>query len=255
MTGDFRVASFFDPENNFRSTLVLSFSFPVIQNVSPITDADRKEEKEKIKRIFKISPDVVIDSSMIDVQDNAIILEIDLEAQTTYTLSLKSDVRTENNEKRKSWSFTSPENNSFLIRMKEGISLYDTNHTPHIQFISYDSRKNSSIIKVCKIDLETYAKIEIFLKNRDIEQSNKTKIMSGEEHIQKNASEKLSTQEDFFYQGIDALIGSNCAEVSPTYIPDQNEKINVLFKQDISLFDTLEKLGSTGLYVATYADK
>jgi hypothetical protein len=90
---------------------------------------------------------------------------------------------------------------------------------------------------VCSLDLENYAKIEVFLKNRDVERANTSLSMSSEVAV---ASKKMSTQEEFFFSGIDTLKNNGCEEI-PVNLENEKDK-NTLIKKEIPLADTLKKL-------------
>lgn len=61
-----------------------------------------------------------------------------------------------------------PENKMFLLRTKEKVSLYNTFHPPVLELLLYDTDKKKTSIQVCSVDLETYGKIEVIMKNEDI---------------------------------------------------------------------------------------
>ncbi len=100
-----------------------------------------------------------------------------------------------------SWKFVTPQNKSLILRMKERVTLYDTNHPPRLELIAYNAPSKARNFSLCPVSLEQYGKIEVFLKNGDIQK------ISPEEKQKEAISAKLSAQEEFFYSGIDTLIG------------------------------------------------
>lgn len=195
------------------------------------------------------SPGVKFSADDIAIYDRKMVLSVSLEPQTAYTLSLNNSMVSAEGKKISSWDFITPENKTLSLRAQGKVTLYDNGHPPVMEVLSYNSLKKNTSIKVCSLDLENYAKIEVFLKNRDIERVNTSLSMSSEVAV---ASKKMNTQEEFFFSGIDTLKHNGCEEIPVSLESETNQ--NNLIKKEIPLVETLKKLGSHGLYVVLFSD-
>ena len=261
---DFGILYFFDPEHDFRSSLVLNFSVWINQNSYAVGSDDYKkselETKKKLLAHIHFTPDVTLTPDDIAFYGGKLVLNPVLKPETNYQLSLDMEVLRSDGYSAlsggsvsnpiSSWNFHTPENKTLLIRAKDRATLYATGHPPVLQVLSYNTQKTDTKIKVCRLDLENYAKVEVILKNRDLERSS-SGLMSGEATM---SEQKLSAQEQFFYDGIDSIKNSGCTEV-PVQISDEKNSSTLLIKKEIPLASIIEKLGKTGLYVVIFSDK
>jgi hypothetical protein len=153
--------------------------------------------RKKILTHIHISPDIAITPDDIVIYDRKIVMSLILSPQAKYTLSLDTDMISPEGKKVSSWDFTTPENKTLLLRSKEKVTLYDVAYPPTLEILAYNSERTKTQIKVCNVDLENYAKTEVFLKNRDIERAASLgSVMSAEVQA---VSKKLNPQEEFFY--------------------------------------------------------
>lgn len=250
----FSVLSFFDPERDFQTTLAMDFSVPIGSIRGDIWSESYKENelkiREQLSRFIRFSPGIKLSADNIAIYDKKIVLSVSLEPQTAYTLSIAGAMVSTEGKKISSWDFITPENKTLSLRAQGRVTLYDGWHPPVMEVLSYNSLKKNTSIKVCSLDLENYAKIEVFLKNRDVERVNSSLSLSSEVVI---ASKKMSAQEEFFFSGIDALKNNGCEEI-PVNLENENGQ-NILIKKEIPLADTLKKLWSHGLYVVVFSDQ
>ena len=52
--------------------------------------------------------------------------------------------------------------------MLDEVSLFQDTNLPKLELVSFDSEKDGATIKICRIDNETYAKIEAFSSEREM---------------------------------------------------------------------------------------
>lgn len=251
----FWILNFFSLENDFKSSIVWDFSIPVYSGFW-ITTTEQSSQieteiKEKLSQMIKINPEVTVTKDNISIYGKKIILNLDLQPETSYTISLWIHLLNDKKEAVSSWNFVTPKNVSFWARVKNGVTLYDVKHPPIIEIFSYNNEKNATSITICPIGLENYAKIEVFLKNNDVRLRWIDQIISWETII---SSKKFNIQEEFFYSWIETLIEKNsCRDLQiPLIVTQWDKKIH---KHDVSLHEVLESLGNRWLFVAFFSKK
>lgn len=250
VTADFSTISFFQPENDFLSTLSIDFSVPIFRsNDRPDSDNYiRKQEsvKQFILDHIELSPETPIDIKNISLYEKKIVFWVLLNPETEYTIRFDTNLKTSIGDKTE-WKFLTPLNKTLLLRSVDRVTLYNTQHPPVMELLGYNVEKKTRTLTVCPIEMENYGKIEIFLKNNDIARAPSL------EESKEVASMALTPQEEFFYSGIDALLDKKwCASLDASFWDDVQW---ALMKREIPLAETLKKLWEVGLFAIFFENK
>jgi hypothetical protein len=135
---------------------------------------NREEAKERLLNLIQISPyKFGIDTSDVYLYPNRAILNLHLAPLTEYSISLAS-FETDNlgQTEKKSFTFTTPENKYFGLKILDPLTLYTKNNLPIFQVVDYNTEKIKTIIQICPISVEDYAKVEVYLKTANKEEAN-----------------------------------------------------------------------------------
>ena len=229
----FSTGSFFTPRNDFKSELHVDFAFPFYWDVWAVWSDEylenRWEAKKRLASLLDISPDINIESEHIVFYPKKAIVNLEMKPKTTYSVSLWSfKTSDELAVEKKDFAFTTPENKYLGLSIENPVSLYMDDRPPKIELTKYNLESiTETELKICRIDNETYAKIEI-LRGR------------------KETSKDLET---FFLSWIDNLESFDCKTKT---IPFE-KKDAWLLRQSISLDDKLWNPARSGLYYVTFA--
>ncbi len=231
----FSTWSFFDVENDFKSSINIDFSTAFYTNKWENWTLEFINNKEKAKQrlvsLLKINNWVKISTKNIILYENKAIVYLDLKPLTEYTISLSSFAIKSFDEKVQNTSFTfkTPENKFFGLRLKNAVSLYMDTNQPVFDLIKYNIKQDNTKIKICRIDNETYAKIE---------------ILKGRSEFKKDLNE-------FFLNEIDKLKTFECKEKEISF--DSNSSLN-LIKKKIDFSDLIWEKARSWLYYVSFAD-
>jgi hypothetical protein len=104
----------------------------------------------------KLTPDDII------LYKKRAILNLDLKPKTKYKFTIKSfDSTNEIKIKSESFELDVPENKLFGFKVNKKVSLFMDTKGPNFTFYKYNSDKKEAKLKICRIDNESYAKIEV----------------------------------------------------------------------------------------------
>jgi len=230
----FSTWSLFDAENNFKSSIELDFSLPFYEDTAePGTKEfieNRKQAKEKLVGLIEISPQVDITDKDIVLYQKKAILYLDLEPTTKYDFNIKgfSSGIEWVDTKAQEFSFQTPENKYFGIISRQKASLFEDTRPPELELVSYDSWKTSTNVKICRIDNETYAKIEVLQSSDDFP----------------------NIKKDFFRTGMDQLWVYDCKTKQIDIPPSDKLLQRITFSFD----DIIGNPARSGLYFVTFED-
>jgi hypothetical protein len=105
----------------------------------------------------KLTPDDII------LYKKRAILNLDLKPKTKYKFTIKSfDSTNEIKIKSESFELDVPENKFFGFKINKKVSLFMDTRGPNFTFYKYNSSKKEAKLKICRIDNEAYAKIEVY---------------------------------------------------------------------------------------------
>lgn len=161
----FSTWSFFDPRNNFLSTVNINFLQNFYEDIweewSEEFIQNRSQAKKELLSLVDIEPKVELKEESIVFYPNRAILYLGLEELSEYTITISG-------KKLSSWlilgekniSFTTPESKYLKIFIKNPVSLYQDNHPPKFELVEYKSNLEGVWVKICRVDNEVYAKIE-----------------------------------------------------------------------------------------------
>ncbi len=229
----FSTGSFFDVNNDFKSSIHLDFSFPFYEDTATVGSEEymknRIEAKQRLISLLDISPEVNLSVDNIVLYPKKGIIKLVLQPLTKYKMSLKSfnNENLEMKTKKQILVFTTPENRFLGIRIKNPVSLYMDTYAPEFEIIKYNlPNKKKTKLKICRISNENYAKIEI-LRGR---------------------KEAKEIQKEFFLKWIDALDTFDCKEKVIDF------DSNILFRKKIDFSKEIGKPARSGLYFVTFSD-
>ena len=171
---EFGTWAFFDIEKDFKSSINIDFSLDFFEDTSEAWTEEfinnRIKAKEKLITLLDITPKVELNINNVILYKKRAILNLELKPKTEYIFKLKSfdsavwaELKTEN------FKFMTPENKFFGFKINEKVSLFMDTKSPNFTFYKYNSSKKEAKIKICRIDNEAYAKIEVYndFPNRD----------------------------------------------------------------------------------------
>jgi len=163
----FSTGSFFDLENNFKSVVNIDFSLDFFEDRDEIDSEgfikNRIKAKEKLISLLKIEPKIDINIEDIVLYPKKAILNIKIKPETEYVLNMKSfDTKIWKESKKEEFKFKSPEKKFFWFKINKKVSLFADTNSPDFTFYSYNNLKKEAKIKICRIDNESYAKIEVY---------------------------------------------------------------------------------------------
>jgi hypothetical protein len=112
---------------------------------------------------LEISPSVKLVPDDIILYKKRAILNLDLKPKTKYKFTIKSfDSTNEIKIKSESFELDVPENKLFGFKVNKKVSLFMDTKGPDFTFYKYNSDKKEAKLKICRIDNEAYAKIEVY---------------------------------------------------------------------------------------------
>lgn len=194
----FSTWSFFNAENDFKSTIVVDFWLDFYSDLWDVNSEEffdnRVEAKNRFLSFIDISPKLDYDINDLVLYPNKAILSLPLNPLTNYDIKFKNYSLSNWLESlEKSFSFSTPDNIYFWLSIEDKSSLFRDNNLPRFKLIEYNSNKTSSNVKICKISLENYSKIEVF-RGRDLSDEIKDFFVNSIDEIKKD---KCFTKEIF----------------------------------------------------------
>jgi len=240
LTAKLKVNKFFDANNNFKTSITLDFSLPFYEDIWKIASdeymSNRVIAKEKLIKLISISPKIDFNNNDIILYPNKWIINLNLKSETEYKITLNSFKNEKINSKTKQeiLKFKTPKKKFLGIILKNSVSLYMNSNTPKFELIKYNiSDKKETLLKICRINNENYAKIEILRWRK------------------KNFEEK----KDFFLNWIDEIETFECFNKKVIFSNLEKTESELLIKKQIDFSKELWKIAKNWLYYVTFKDK
>jgi len=232
---DFNVWTYLNPNNDFKTRISLKFSSNFFKDIwekdSKEYLANRLKEKNRLIDLLKIEPKIEVNwEDIYFTSTKNIILYLSLDENTAYNLKLKQHETELIKSSSKSFNLKTPDNKVFSLQRKKTVSLFKDTTPPKIELISFNSWKNKTKIKLCRINTETYAKIEVF---------NETKWLELE-------------KQEFNKKWIDKLDVYWCKQKEINITQYSNAKLS---KTEITFDDLIWKVARSWLYYVTFSDQ
>ena len=171
---EFGTWTFFDVENDFKSTVFIDFSLDFYEDKYEEWSEDfinnRIDAKERLISLLDITPKVDLVINDVVLYKKRAILNLDLKPETKYSFNLKAiDFWVWKKVETKSFVLSVPENKFFGFKINEKVTLFEDTNSPKFTFYKYNSDKKEAKIKICRVNNESYAKIEVYdsFSNRD----------------------------------------------------------------------------------------
>ncbi len=234
LTVTFSIGSLFDVENDFKSSVNIDFGLPFYEDISDIESEEflenRIRAKKRLIELLDISPKLELSEKNIVLYPRSAILVLDLQPETKYSFSLKeydSAIEWEKVETKK-FELLTPENKYFWLRKKEKIALFRDTTPPEFELVSYDSGKIGAKVKLCRIENESYAKIEAFMEEKWLGKQRK----------------------EFFKTGIDTLPNYECFTKQIDLEGD-----DIIQRSSFNFNEEIGLPSRSGLYFLTFEDE
>jgi len=231
----FSTWTLFNVENDFKSEVKLDFSLDFYSDIGDENSEEymnnRIEAKKRLKDLIVIEPAINYSVDDIYLSTTKWILRLPLLPLTKYTISIKDfDTVLWQKTQNEKFTFTTPENKYFWMKIIDQVTLYQNNKPPKFQILEYNSWKTKTKIKICKIPDETYAKIEVYRKK----------------------AESMNVK-NFFRKEIDNLEKINCTE-KDILLNTSTDNKGTLVKKDFNFDEILWTVKSSWLYFAEFSD-
>lgn len=223
---------FFNPENNFLSTVNINFSKTFYEDIWQVNSDEfvnnRIKAKQKLLSLINIEPKIDLNIDDIVFYPNKAILYLKFKELTNYKISLK-DFSFENKVKLKSEpiSFKTPESKFLKLNIENPVSLYRDITPPKFSLVEYKSNLTEITAKICRVENEVYAKIETLRSLRSQPES-----------------------KDFFINWIDKIKTLEC-KTKIVSIKKENNNFKTFFDFD----DVIWNPARSWLYFVTFEDK
>ena len=241
----------YNVDNNFKSEIIIDFGTQhfyrdIWQPESEEFLSNRIVAKKRFIRLLETSQNIQVNLENLVLYPQKAILELNLEPNQTYSFNIKDFDIPENKLPKQralySWEaniskktpfvthredfiITMPENKYLGMMIKNPVTLYQDTQAPKFQLLEYNSDKTETKVKICRIENESYAKIEVFSARND---------------------------SDFFTNGIDKI---NTFECFTKNIKINNQKNINLAKIDFDFNDVLWTPARSGLYYLVFENK
>ncbi|PID86289.1 hypothetical protein CSB08_01355 [Candidatus Gracilibacteria bacterium] len=200
----FSTGTFFDPENDFKSTVYLDFGVDFYEDKGESGDEEflenRSLAKEKLIDIIEISPNVKLSKDDIVLYKKKAIINLKLKSLSAYKLNLKTN-------KDVLFTLNTPENKYLGLKILDKVSLYMDNKPPRFKLVEFNSGKEKVDVKICRVSNENYTKIEI-LRSRPNSQESKEFFKTGIDNLKvfECKSKTVEIKDDNIFN-FDSLIG------------------------------------------------
>jgi len=217
----------YNPDLDFKSTIAIDFKTPYFDTKKK---RDAEEEiayrhgfKKQLAALISAKPSASIDPEEITLYSNRALVPMMLEENTRYTITLAEgqDIFGGTFES-KNLEVETGELKYLGLRQQESQAVFMDTAPPSVDILHYDV--DNPTLKLCRIDLESYAKIEHVVSRRG----------------------EIDGAEDFLLSGIDDLPVREC----------DDQLIELDADKTRSSVDMSELLGSparSGLYYLTFA--
>lgn len=238
-------------DNDFKSEIIIDFGSQyfyrdIWQPESEEFIANRIAAKKRFITLLETSQNTEVALDNLVLYPQKAILELALEPNQTYSFNIKDfDIPEDKlpkkralysweakvNEKtpfvtdREDFVITMPENKYLGMIIKNPVTLYQDTNAPKFQLLEYNSDKTETTVKICRIENESYAKIEVFSARND---------------------------SDFFMNWIDTIKDFECFSKN---IKIENNWDKNLKKIDFDFNDVLWIPARSGLYYVVFENK
>ena len=250
----FGTGAFFNVNNDFKSNIDLEFSLPFYTDTwilwSDEYIENRINAKKRLISLLTISPEVEVLVEDVVLYPKKWTISLNLEPLTSYNISLQSFTNwaSELQTKNEVFTFNTPENKFLWIQINNPVSLYMDTNPPEFELIKYNLEdKKETTVKICRIDNENYAKIEVL-------------------RWRKEAKKEM---EDFFLTWIDELDTYDCKEKVVSLLPspqtsdwvkeevqkERDATDTLLVRKKINFDEEIWEVSRSGLYYVTFSDK
>lgn len=216
------------PEYDMKSRVEFRFSHDIYRDIgslySPEYIAHRRDAKIDFLKHFSIIPNIDVSPDDIVFTPDRAILTLPLKEWEKYTIWLK-DIRDIYGRSASIEYQTTLQAKPFLsLRLGENKQIYTPNEQIPAKLYSLLPARNSYTLKLCRLELDTYARVERILSDRT---------------LQKNAG---------ISQILDSHEASDCRKKDVVITPDGY--VSPFFVSDFFLWDT----SKNGLYMLSFAD-
>ncbi len=234
LKAEFSTGSLFDIDNDFKSQVQVDFSLPFYEDIDELNSEAFLENRSLAKRKFasylKVNPKIEIKEEDITLYSKKAIVLLPLDPLTKYSFELwsyDSGIEWEKTKKQ-SFELQMPERKVLSIRSLQKVSLFEDTNTHQFELVSYGSGKDWAVVQICRIDNESYAKIEVFRESEGLEKEKR----------------------DFFTKGIDSLNHYECHEKNLRF--PESSAWETLRRMTFDFSDEIGKIARSGLYYVTF---
>lgn len=228
--------TFFDINNDFKSQLFIDFELEFFRDIGEENSDEfinnRIEAKKRLIDLIQIEPKVEIPLDDVYLYSKRAILNLNLAPQTKYSISLLP-YQTDMGEltEHKEFSFTTPENKYFWMKVKDALSLYTKKNLPEFEIIDYNTEKTSTEVAICNITASSYAEVEVYLKtaNREV-------------------------RDKFFKEWMKGIEISNCVSEKIVFKDESVKNTNEFVRYDFKFSDLVKEANPKWLYIAYFSN-
>lgn len=221
------IKELFNPDLNFKSVLNVQFSTAFF-DTKKLRSGDeflryRGEQKRRLAALISASPSVSVDPEDIVLYSNRAEIPLDLKEETVHSITLASgkDVYGQPFEKQV-LSVTTGELTYLGFKQHESQAVFMDSALPTIDVVHYDVENPT--LKLCRVGLESYAKIEQIVSRRS----------------------QYDFSERFLLEGIDNLPVQECFDQDIELSADS-------VRTPVDLTQMIGSPGRSGLYFLTFA--
>lgn len=232
----FSIGRFFDIENDFKTSIVLDFELDFFEDVwssdSKEFIENRIEAKNRLKNLISFEWDINLEIDDIYIYQNRAILNANLLPQTKYNLLLKSfDTSIWEKTNEVVFSFETPENKYFWLRLNNKVSVFTKNNLPEFSLLDYNTSKTNTKISLCRVSEETYAKVE---------------------NLHKTSNSEFS--KDFILNDFSSLETFECSEKNINFKESKDIDQNKIVNRKIKFSDFVTENDPKWLYVLNFVN-
>ncbi|MDD2907509.1 MAG: alpha-2-macroglobulin family protein [Candidatus Gracilibacteria bacterium] len=232
----FSIGTFFNINNDFKTSIVIDFELEFFTDIGEENSVEylknRNDAKARLVKLLEIEPKMDIALEDVYLYKNKAILNLALEPLKDYKIRLiPFDTSIGEKTKNSEFSFKTPENKYFGMKIVEPLSIYTKNNLPKFQVLDYNTSKTQTKIKICRVPEETYGKIEVL-----------------------SSSDNKTVNDDFFKNSVSTLKTFECIEKNIIFKEEADINKNLLIKKDFSFSDFINENDPKGLYVVYFSD-
>lgn len=232
----FSTGNFFDINNDFKSQVFIDFELDFFRDAweenSDEYIENRLAAKKRLIDLIEIEPSIEINLDDVYLYPQRAILNLALEPTSSYTIGLlpyETDMWEQTNYKK--FSFKTPENKYFGMRIKNPVSIYTKDNLPNFEIIDYNTEKVDTTISMCRISPESYAEVEVYLKTWE-----KTRA------------------KEYFMDWMKWLELEDCINKEISFKEESNINKNEFVRKDFSFTDFNEEENPNWLFIVFFPD-